>query len=304
MIIIRGNVFFLTRSEESLLNQLGTFISGADQLLKDCTYELPGPIDEVTMTVILLYRKLLERIDAVFSNIEHATENAALSITRDAFENYLYLLYIHECDTKNRALAYYIQTRLIEQKTLLNKFHSRYKNSSMIKDTLQAKYTHQEIDDFCKKLDNRLQSPGLLHLTKERKRVENLLRKKGLPPYANWYSLYNGPRNIKELAVRLKKQVEYDIIYHILSIVTHSLNAFNALRIQNDLAFIQELRTYNNPNFPLGMSLAMLVQATQTFIESLFPHKITEFQKIALSVLEDDTFVMLYQKVMNDDSLV
>jgi len=117
------------RTIDKDLDKIGLIIRKQEEVfdltIKELTkkYEV---VPDYIVIAMLLFRKIIEKLDAVFILIENQSEKAAESICRDLFENYLYFKFIVDPkgNQKQRARAYhysYLQDQLHLVNTLLSK---------------------------------------------------------------------------------------------------------------------------------------------------------------------------------------
>lgn len=175
--------------------------------------------EHVDSTLILLFRDYLEFLDGVSVLIRNGCSETAIPVIRTMFEYYLYIMYILQGDTKNRAVAYqvsHIKNKIssfrktsitgIDAKRFKNILNSnvkykitvKHRDNSKIINSLLALTNEQPYNDINKawrSTENRLN-------TNPNKRV-----------YIKWYSLFNGPINLKELSKKVGVIGEYEILY-------------------------------------------------------------------------------------------
>ncbi|MGR6006625.1 DUF5677 domain-containing protein [Bacillus paranthracis] len=84
-------------SFEKRLDELGKTVQFAEEIF-ELSYEKFSQENDVLPNEItvgmLLFRKMIEKMDAVFILLENGSEQPAESLVRDLFENLLYLKFI------------------------------------------------------------------------------------------------------------------------------------------------------------------------------------------------------------------
>jgi hypothetical protein len=179
----------------------------------------------VDSTVSLLFRDYLEFLDGVAVLIKNSCIESAIPILRSMFEHFLYLIFILEKHQDSRAAAYHVAHVKSKQK-----FYKNFSNSGF-KDKLTQNDYPMELPD--KNLSKEIESlEKLLEKGKykivndewERTRKNNYKNRQ-----PNWYSLYNGPKTIKDLAYDMKRVAEYEILYRLWSSKTHGNSSINSV---------------------------------------------------------------------------
>lgn len=97
---------------------------------------------------------------------------------------------------------------------------------ALIEDSKKVSSYNQEV--YIKHLNSFLQKDWVKSVNKEFKRVKrkNQLENKPAP---NWYSLYNGPKNLRELAREVELEAFYQILYSNLSRHHHASNSLSKI---------------------------------------------------------------------------
>jgi len=111
------------------IDKLGKVVQKQEEIFEEAIEVLKSRykiLPDDTVQVILLFRKITEKLDAIFILLENASEKSAESISRDLFENFLYFKYIIDpngnSDQRARAYHYsYLQDQLHLSELLLSK---------------------------------------------------------------------------------------------------------------------------------------------------------------------------------------
>ncbi|WP_121614771.1 DUF5677 domain-containing protein [Virgibacillus halodenitrificans] len=219
-------------------------------------------ISDEKIVIILLYRKIIEKLDAIFVLLDHKSEKAAESICRDMYENALYLKYIIEDkDRQNiRALSYYF-SHMKDQITLGKTFVKKVKNKTKISEIVgdRKEVVLNELGERISRFNERTNENKFINIKIEWKKIEKSKKNKRI--YPNWYSLFNGPNNLKELSEKFGYREEYDIIYKIFSTQVHSANALNQIENIDGVAGIKNLRIYDDPRIVFNISKMLGINA-------------------------------------------
>ena len=178
--------------------------------------------DEI-LPPILFLRNFLEYIDACAILVKQSSTEPCNSILRTLLENFLSLEYLLQEKIHERSLCYIVWNAFHNKQLFLSmdgksesykKIESAYKKDKIFHD--QKPFILQDIDIRLKNNER------LLNLDKYKSTVNEYIRtKKSLKKTPNWFSLYNGPRNIEQLANKLGFNAYYEILYRELSSSTH-----------------------------------------------------------------------------------
>ncbi|TNB96927.1 hypothetical protein FHG65_18840 [Bacillus cereus] len=250
------------------IDKLGLLIQKGEEILK-YSYEYFSKeysiIPDEIRVAISLYEKVIENIDGVFILLENASERCALSITRDLFENMLYLKFImNDKYFKERALSYYysyLKDNLSHIEMLL---------SNGDKGLRIRKYMKKErSDESYKELERRRESIKKIMKKKKFREIKSewyrvrdgKMKEKNIKTYfPKWYETFEGSENIRKLAISCDFVAEYDMLYGAYSRQVHSTNAMEDLGINR-------LRTYHDPQEALFVTRSFGLVAIHYYIE-------------------------------------
>jgi hypothetical protein len=167
--------------------------------------------------VIMLARHVAEEIDAASILVERGSVQPCKSHLRSAFEAELGIRYILETDHERRATGYLV-------KHIKDKLRTHNKVDPF---TQQGKQFRKETTDpLGQGILTEIENSGF-DFEKDRNRYERLLAKpeyvdvdnqwkaakkvsRGQPP---WFSLFNGPKNVRKLAESLGRGFWYEFLY-------------------------------------------------------------------------------------------
>ncbi len=197
--------------------------------------------------VLMPFKHVLEMTDAVQILIEAGTSGPAQLPLRSAFESLLTIEYIVEADTERRAyawLAAQAQREIVKLWTV----RSRHPD-------LDAR--PERTDEHLVTLQRRLERPGwkeandrLLSAAARR------MRRRGRFHPVEWFMLGDGPMSRAELATRLKRAKEYDVLYRQWSGVVHGNDLEdNLVKGPGQQVVVRRLRL--PANFGIVVSLAV-----------------------------------------------
>ena len=217
----------LPRDQTEVKTELEKLSSSIDNAVDFGTHLLKWQADKMQsgdqhLVPILFFRNILELADAISILIKNSSVDPAKPLLRTLLENSFGLEYLLEKDKKNRALSYNVW---IAHKDL--KFYEKLNKS-----TQSGKQLSNEInkDKYVKELSSnnsilelgKRNSEELLKLPLYEAIEQEYQRTNAIKKNPMWYSLFDGPRDIEQLAKRLNHHTSYEIVYRILSDSVHA----------------------------------------------------------------------------------
>lgn len=258
------------------LDKIGLIIRKQEEVFDLAIKELTKKYEVVPDYIViamLLFRKIIEKLDAVFILIENQSEKAAESICRDLFENHLYFKFIVDPkgNQKQRARSYHY-SYLQDQLHLVNTLLSKKEDGRQIRRFMGIE---NKDGDLKKMEEERQKISNSLH-REEFKNIElewNYFVKRKNINHPKWYSLFKGPRNIRELATRCGHLPEYLTLYNILSTQVHTTNVLHQIENINGMAFIKNLRIQDNPDLVLQFSRSLGSLSLFEYVNFILPEE-------------------------------
>jgi hypothetical protein len=218
----------ITSKANPLLIEVTNYASWAFQRCQtgSCGHE------NVDVAPFVLYRHIIEMIDGVQVLVGEACSVATLPLLRAAFEASLALDYILAEDNRytTRSLSWlhaYIH-RQIETYTGLDpntkrgaEFKEAWEGADLGGYDPPMEKAREHVEDLKKVLERQ-------EFTEVRAEFERLCKDRRKP---EWYRLFDGPSNLRELAQHLGKGPTYDVLYRRWSTVVHAgdLSAYMTL---------------------------------------------------------------------------
>ena len=186
-------------------------------------------------TVILgFFRRIIELLDSVNVQLRAGCVVPSVNNLRALLEALLQLEYFLK-DPEQLLLKY-------KQCTLME-IDGRIASFSKLKENPVVAEQSPDLDDQIQGLQMELDKPFFDDIRSEYARKvfkASGERRKSSP---KWYSFSNGPENVWQLAVKLKKELYYTTMYSIGSEITHSSNSLlDASRTQDDLTYMVKIR--------------------------------------------------------------
>jgi len=197
-------------------------VNYATHAFQRCQASSTGTKDE-DLPLLVSYLHVIEMTDGVEVLISQSCPIPAIPLLRSSFEALLTIDYILEADYQRRAFAWlvcYVHERL-NQYEMLDHSHPRGKEFSA---ALEA----DEISEYFKlpsfpNLAQAIQNLESLLIDNPNYQVADLeyqrLKSRRKP---NWYSLFGGPPDLRQLARHLNRGAQYDILYRHWSQISHA----------------------------------------------------------------------------------
>jgi Family of unknown function (DUF5677) len=169
---------------------------------------------------LMLFRHVMEMTDGVEVLVSNSCSVPVVPVLRSAFEACLSLEFIVTTDTERRSLSWlccYAHQRL-EYYESLDPSTQRGRDFASTRATERAgsSQPHPDVPIVIANLMALIQKSNLAAVEAEYQATK-AKRKRVL----NWYSLFDGPSNLRVLASRLGRQTEYDLLYRNWSRISH-----------------------------------------------------------------------------------
>jgi hypothetical protein len=229
------NVHEIARITSPLLREL---VNNATNVFQRCNVAADGRggVDE-DIAPLCLYRIAAESTDSIDELIQRSCSLGALPLVRTAFEATLCLEYINTTDSARRGLCWlyvYVLNRSKSYRLLKSTTHSGQTFSTAWKKQFGKAFKEPDgIDKVMKNLESGMSKPHFRPITEEFDRMKSAKKK------PEWYSLFGGPSNLRDMAISLNHEVDYDLLYRYWSSVAHANDASHFLtkRLDRGAAF-------------------------------------------------------------------
>lgn len=179
------------------------------------------------LAILMPYLHLLEMTDAVEILLAEAAPIPAQVQLRSTFEALLTIEYITKAAAPRRAFAYLvadIHRRLASWRAMdPNTPEGRRGRERIATDAYTQDMRIPDIPDIRARIENLetlLQKPDWREANVEYRRLKKILKRRPA-----WYQLYDGPKNLEELATHLGWPAHYDILYRPWSEAAHAHDA-------------------------------------------------------------------------------
>ena len=256
------------------LNDLSKAIRYSQCILEKLTQMESIHYEEIT--VITLYRKLIENVDGIFILADHHLESPSQSVIRAAYEVFLQLEFIFKIEKyiNRRAISYY-STWLFEEVNFIDKqLKNKNKEPLLSRETLILK---------------RESNNKLLEIEFKSYKIEILSTMKRLkinyPP--KWYALFNGPKSLSELSKETSLKKVHSVLYNGMSTEAHGLKSITNLSSLNENLVLAPIRGTEIPLMPIHLGRSFLTSTTHKIVNKYLPNQLDEFREFIFTLFED-----------------
>jgi hypothetical protein len=273
----------LSRTPKEELNSLSSLL---DDTINFGTHLLHWDIEQNTqhkenIVFQMFFKNILEIGDAISILVYNSSIINTKSLIRVLIENMLSLEYLLEKDSRNRALAYIVANthKEIERCDKMDsdtEAGKQYK-AQLMKDKVFEKAPFINIPDCKKQKEGHLRSLQFPDLKEVEEEYQNTHAKKKNP---YWYALYDGPKNVEQLAKHLKHHALYETFYRGYSENIHSGSILKDSIIENkDGLHFGVMRETQDAKYVTLDTLNLLAMAYFNFAEKRLPQKKDIFDK-------------------------
>jgi len=225
----------------------------------------PSAIDEGVAPVIL-YQHAIEAADGAETLIREVSTVALVPVVRTEFEAALGLEYVLKADTSRRSLSWlcaYIHDRLSVYARLdpttpqgaefLRKWQQSYGSPLSV--------TASDAQNAASNLQSLLSKPHLGPIDHEYKSQKAKQRRT-----PTWYSLFDGPRSLVELADHLERSTEYDALYRPWSRLAHAGDLAHYVLSDGVNTSLSGLRNPNGLRENALLAIELLLRCTRFMV--------------------------------------
>ena len=243
------------------------------------------------LAILFTYRHLLEMLDSVLIQIAECSPAPAALQLRAMFEALLTLEYIisDKSKTRQRALAYLYQVERQRKAFYLTLDPSTPQAKALLEYISSDPYSNDfkpvQVPDLAERLqeiEDLVGTPDFQVIANEYRRTRKTLKRK-----PHWYSLYDGPKSIKDLAQLLKRGASYAFLYRGWSERTHSVDAIDRILTHDSAGpSARPLRDASELNSTIDFAIKFSIDAARWLIRYYRPDEEPAFAKwIATEVM-------------------
>ena len=225
------------------------FVNFGTHVLLWVIEESKGSDEQMPLTMFL--RDLLEKADSISTLVRNSNIEPSKIVLRSLFELALYIRYLVEEDFEDRSMSFLVWNT--KNKIRINKAFDKNDQSYHVtlnlldKDELFDRTFLDEIPSVEPIIKNQLAILNLSDYQRYDKEYERIRKKDNRNP--NWYRLFNGPRNIQELASKVNIPFLYEILYRKWSENVHGTDVISGRIVRSE-----------NPNLQNGKVNANIIQ--------------------------------------------
>lgn len=246
-------------------------------------------LEEKNQIPALFLRKLIELYDSISILVGNSSIKPCKILIRSAHEIFMQLCFLLDGDTERKSISYLVwmineNIKFLiknDPETLQGKQHfSNLKKDRYLSDSisLDSEYISNRIVE----LNKVLEIPRYSIVAEELERLKSIGSKNPM-----WYSFYDGPKNIEQLAHRVEQSGMYNFFYRVLSKSTHGNDIYKGIfKIDpnNNSISILELRN-SEDSMNIVFDAQMLGMETFKFyIEKRIPEKVNSYQEWAVKL--------------------
>jgi hypothetical protein len=275
---------------EGVLSRLHKFTVGLVGYLRAATEVcfINKQTHEAHGTVSLVLKLLIEHVDAVSLLTKYGCAVGAVPSVRTIFEIQLMLKYILD-DVETRGLMYIVgyaheqidyYKKLIpgtNENTFLNQLLINdlyWSNGPTLVENAEVYYRNR-----ITALENMLTKPLYVNINAEWLRVGGR---------HHWYSLFNGPRSIKQMAKKMREFSRYEFLYSDYCGTTHASNAFKHVGGKHDGgATMRPIRHPDGLQRDLYMTASFVFEVVLALLPKYAPDREESFKDRYVNELKD-----------------
>jgi hypothetical protein len=257
-------------------------INYATQFYQRCQISKECKGDE-TYPVLALYLHIIQMADSIEVLISNGCSEPANLLLRSSFEAKLSISYILEKNVSQRSISWMVKN-IIDQIKQLERHDPSSPKYKEFKETLSQDKLGN-IDEFQKipdiseritKLKEALTKPDYAEAYAE----YQALRKRNRGVHPEWYSLFDGPKNLRELAKYFKQGLVYETLYAYWSRISHVSDALHlTMPLEDGDSVLGPIRNPIN-SINIGTTiLSQLIESIQLLMMKYRPYESNKFYK-------------------------
>lgn len=275
-------------------NLIDEFVNFGTQIFKWTIEESKGTDEQ--MPLLMFFRDMLEKADAISILVRNSSIDPSKVLLRSIFELNLYIGYLLEKNTEDRAMAFLVLDALRQKQMNIN-FNKEGPEFKRIRKLLEQDILISDPNflDNLPSVKHKIELLNSLLNRDEYKRVMKEYERTKKIDNCNpaWYRLYNGPKTIQALAIYLKLPFLYEILYRRWSGSVHSSDIIHGKIIKKESlpklngkvnTEIVQIRLPKDAQEVTSNLLNLLLHTYIILRNSKIPKRTSEIQKWYLSV--------------------
>jgi hypothetical protein len=241
--------------------------------------------------VLAMYLHVIQMTDSAEVLISNGCIESTNVLLRSSFEARLSIGYLLEKDCAKRAYSWMVNKTIDSIKDLQSidpdtskgqEFENTIKREGLDRDIpgfpvirLDSENSKKQASEAILKYQESLKKPGYAEAYAEYTRLTKKLHR-----HPEWYSYYDGPQNLRQLANHLNQGTRYEILYVGSSKISHANDIDHLIiRFEDGTTALGQIR--NPLNFPhvSTTSIALLLESSQMMLNKFRSYDLTSFQK-------------------------
>jgi len=291
--------------DKSLLKLLNDFSELIKETVNFGSHVFKWMLDSVTggdemAPLFLSFRHILELIDSLSLFIKESYVSPCKIILRGILESVLNIEYILERDTEQRSMNFMVwynhnRIKLYEKIDPTSDAGIKYRNAiesdKIINKMKIPDFSHEKA---IKNLEGLLKKPKYAAAEAEYQRIIQLPRR-ARQRYKNWYSMNDGPTNVRELAERVELLGFYEILYRNWSGYVHGVDIIEGIlsRAPDGKAEIIQIRSPRDAQIITELTISFAIHIIRKYVKHFLPAKESEFTEWYLKEMRDDFLELL-----------
>lgn len=269
----------LDENFSEILETVRDVVNYGTNLLIRCFGTGERKIADVVILGVLL-RQAISMLDALEILVSNTSVYPANLQCRALFEVSLYIEWVLEKDTEERANFFYV-SNIRNKRIWALRTQSGTPENQALETTMQpiggVSETTKKIESEAKKqlqeIDKLLLNPSFDPINKTIEAYKNKRRLKYEP---SWYSPL-GVSSVRQLAVTLNRLHEYELIYSSSSEVMHSSKQDDHIRFGDDHMTFQPIRSLSGISEVLNFSVSTIIKIYTQILEKYRPGELQSF---------------------------
>ncbi len=251
-------------------------------------------------SLLMMFRHALQLLDSISILVKYSAIDPCEVQLRAVLETFLNVAYLLQEDTYKRAAAFRVWSihkkikflSKLDQNTEQGKqFRSKIRKDRILKKTDLPNL--DSLNEEREKQEKRLTRPHFRNAEAEYQRLRNLGKRNPA-----WYSFYDGPQSLEELANKVDLAGMYELGYRKWSGRTHGTDIFSVFNLGGE-TWIEILRSPRDAQLMTSSTLLFALELYRRFIKHFTPSRSLEYKQWYLREMRD-----FYNRVSSDEQII
>jgi hypothetical protein len=275
-------------------------LEGHDSDLPACIKDfLPDPEMMASFSMLLL--RGMELLDGIQILLGEGACTASEPLIRSLFETYLYIRYLLQDDKKGRALAFQL-SHLLSEIHRIDMLDAATESGKQFIQQIRRESKNlpkMELPEFAIQRRNKLNANFAEGGSFTEVHQEWIRQKQLQKRTPKWFLLFDGPRNLRDLAKLLGLGTFYDIYYGMLSEVSHPDGAFRRVLHTGTGIKIIHSRYPDRLQYNSWLAINLSLRLYRLIYQVLIPDKAGDFE-----VWYEQHVKSIYDRLSGDHDLI